>query len=590
MRAYPLPTLETLDSRLLFGAGDLDPAFNHGALVDTEFAGGSSVIADIETLPDGGILAAGTVRVREGDTLTEKTQLALVKYCFDGSLDLNFGVGGKIVNTPRGMSGAVRLQLTPDGGFLVMGSPETSPDGLDSNDNPVVSSFASAALNTSEMLLKFTATGRIDTRFGKNGVIKPGNIDTFTVDPQGRILVGGFQNHADLPQSSFATDATLTRYTEAGALDTSFNSTGQFISVSPDIVEEESRYQTFRSIAIDNQGRILSAMEVFSTFGGDVSTDGLGYAYTQMFRLSDSGQIDGSYTGDHIQKLRRIAGVLDDGSVILIGKTIARVDPTGHLDASYGNNGVANTTKLSLTPSNNLYLRQAEERAAASVDGSIVFANVATPGHLELTRIDPQGQPDASFGNSGTLTIATDNDPDTLGYLGAVDLAPDGSIVVAGQSGILTPKTAATRDLDQNPRVTIETDTRRAVVGRVMSGAGPAVQLVPRTLKASSRSLYITVLIRDPEGVDVSTLDDYDLKLLDASHNVRRFHFIASEDRNGNGTYIAARYRIAAPGASIWTSADNGIFQVRLQRKQIADRDANWAVAQVLGPVFVKIA
>ena len=27
MRAYPLPAVETLDSRLLFNAGDLDPAF-----------------------------------------------------------------------------------------------------------------------------------------------------------------------------------------------------------------------------------------------------------------------------------------------------------------------------------------------------------------------------------------------------------------------------------------------------------------------------------------------------------------------------------------------------------------------------------
>ena len=92
-----------------------------------------------------------------------------------------------------------------------------------------------------------------------------------------------------VPQSSIATDATLTCYTEAGALHTSFNNTSEFISVSPGIVEEESRYHTFRSIAIDDQGRILCAMEVFSTFGGmNRPTDGLGHAHTQMFRLSDS--------------------------------------------------------------------------------------------------------------------------------------------------------------------------------------------------------------------------------------------------------------------------------------------------------------
>src|SRR5688572_19587161 len=111
MPPYPLPALETLESRPLFGAGDLDPAFNHAALVETEFSGGSGVIAAIQTLADGGILAAGTVRLIEGDTLTDKTKLLLAKYHFDGSLDPSFGDGGTIVNTPRSMTGGVRLQL-----------------------------------------------------------------------------------------------------------------------------------------------------------------------------------------------------------------------------------------------------------------------------------------------------------------------------------------------------------------------------------------------------------------------------------------------------------------------------------------------
>src|SRR5687767_5606497 len=96
---YVPPAVQTLESRLLFGAGGLDPAFNHAALVSTEFPGGSSVISAMQTLPDGGILAGGTVRVIEGNTLTTQTKLLLAKYRFDGSLDPSFGIGGKIVNT-----------------------------------------------------------------------------------------------------------------------------------------------------------------------------------------------------------------------------------------------------------------------------------------------------------------------------------------------------------------------------------------------------------------------------------------------------------------------------------------------------------
>ena len=41
--------------------------------------------------------------------------------------------------------------------------------------------------------------------------------------------------------------------------------------------------------------------------------------------------------------------------------------------------------------------------------------------------------------------------------------------------------------------------------------------------------------------------------------------------------------------ASPWSSADNGIYRVRLRPKQIADRDDNRAAAWMLGAVYVKI-
>lgn len=558
-RTYSI--LENLESRICFSVGSLDPAFNHGSLLNTTFTSGSSIITDIEVLPDGGFLSAGTVRVRDGNKPTDKALLAIAKYHFDGTLDPSFGVGGKIENTPRGITGAIRLQLTPDGGFIIMGDYNTNPDDMDFNGNPVVTGGGT--------LLKFTSSGRVDTHFAKNGVLKPGRATTFTVDPEGRILVGGWRDH---PVN--ATDAVLTRYTATGALDTSFGDNGQFVSVTPVTGEDINRWETFNSIAIDSEGRVVAGLEVFDTSGGDENTENLAEADETVIRLSDSGVVDSSYDGQLINTLRQIAGVLDDGSVLLIGKTIARVAPNGQLDSTYGNNGIANTNELGIGLLHILG-GQANDRFAVNPDGSIVFANIAEPGHLELTRIDPHGQPDETFGTNGTLTVAVDNDVHAQGYLSAVDLAPDGSLDIGGQSGILSP--------------TGRTDTRQFVTGRVLTEPGPHVQLIPRTLKDPSLYLYITVLIRDPAGVDLTTLDDLDLKLLDSSGNGRRFKFFSSTDVNGDGTYIAARYRIKGPGNTAWNSAANGDYDVRLQKKQISNLNGNVATARTLGAVRVDI-
>jgi uncharacterized delta-60 repeat protein len=555
------PAFETLDSRVFLSAGNLDPAFNHGELVITPFANGSSVITDIEVLPDGGFLAAGTVRVRDGTRPTDRTMLAIAKYHFDGTLDTSFGVNGKIENTPRGLTGAIRLQLTPDGGFIVMGNYETNADDADFNGNPVVTGGGT--------LLKFTSSGRVDTHFAKNGVLKPGRATTFTVDQQGRILVGGWRDH---PVN--ATDAILTRYTSGGALDTSFADNGQFVSVTPVTGEDINRWETFNSVAIDSQGRVVAGLEVFDTSGGDENTENLAEADETLIRFSDNGEVDSSYVGQRITTLRQIAGVLDDGSALLIGKTIARVGANGQLDSSYGNDGVANTDQLGVGLLHILG-GQANDRFAVSPDGSIVFANIAAPGRFELTRIDAQGDEDGTFGTGGTLTVGVDNDVHAQGYLSAVNLAPDASLVVGGQSGILSP--------------TGRTDTREFVTGRVLTEFGPHVQLVPRTLKAPSLYLYITVLIRDTDGVDLATLDDFDLKLMDSAGHARRFQFHGSQDLNGDGTSIAARYRMKGPGNAAWNSAGNGDYDVRLQKKQISNLNGNVATARTLGAVRVNI-
>jgi hypothetical protein len=148
-------------------------------------------------------------------------------------------------------------------------------------------------------------------------------------------------------------------------------------------------------------------------------------------------------------------------------------------------------------------------------------------------------------------------------------------VLVGAQSGYLSASHA--------------TDTRGFLIGRYHTADGPAVQLVPRTLKSSSRYFSMSVLIRDDDGIDLSSLDNNDLKLFDADDHTRKIRLLNTEDVDGDGKYIRATYRIIGPDDAPWSSAANGTYEVRLQRKQLFDKDGNTATAQVLGTVRVKI-
>lgn len=563
-----LPALiERLDSRVLLSGGDPDPAFNDGGLVEQQFPGGSSVFTDVETLADGSILAAGTLTVVEGDQLTNQTKLLLAKYRFDGSLDPDFGIDGTIVNTPRGVSTALQLALT-DGGFFVLGSRGS--------------------------ILKFESTGRLDRTFGHDARLTPDNsAQAIIVDPEGRLVVGGSRAHPGEPHNSVGWDGVIQRYTSDGILDTTFNNTGEFISEVPILGEEDADVKIFRSFAIDPQGRVIAGLNRFNPFGG--GDNGLGSELNYLFRFNSDGSLDADYGQQIIGgTLRLVSGVTSDGSVMLVGENIAKVDPTGQqLDTTYGNNGIANTTKLGPFPGD--YGLRARDQSAVSPDGSVVYTNVAAlqdttlAGSLELTRLTAAGQLDTNFGTNGTKVILQSTHADAQDFLDAVELSPDGTLVFAGQTGYVSPPVGE-HDFIADPTFTITADTRTATVGRMLLNDNPAVQLVPRLLTTPQQSLYVSVYLRDPAGVDLDSLDDDDLKLVDPAGGTRRFRFVSSEDVSGDGTTIQARYRIPAPTTDGWTSANNGVYEIRLAKQQIAGDDANFAMGQPLGSVTVKIA
>ena len=268
---------------------------------------------------------------------------------------------------------------------------------------------------------------------------------------------------------------------------------------------------------------------------------------------------------------QQVVGVLANGQILVdvISSGVlhlSRYDSDGTLDVGYGTNGVS---PIAFGAVGNI---------AVGPDGSVAHGtgvnDTDSSSDFAVQRILPDGQIDSDFGTNGILTLASDNGNN---FVSSVALAPDGTLVIGGQTGGLFAFRKSRHE------------------GRHARAASTAAKGRPYNsfakLKTRSRYLSMTVLIRDDDGVNASTLDNNDLKLFDEDGNTRKIRLLSEVEVGGSATYIQATYRIVAPNnAATWTAADNGTYEVRLQKQQIFDTDNNAAAAQLLGTLGVKIA
>ncbi len=185
--------------------GALDAAFGTGGKLTTAPGGGNSAAAfAVAIQPDGKIVAAGHANISSAN------RFALARYLPSGTLDASFGTNG-IVTTPffTGEAYAAAIAVLPGGKILVAGLAGDS-----------VTDFA---------LARYTAAGVLDTTFGDGGRVTTDfagfddGVACLAIQPDGRILAGGYARHTQSGNSGFA----LARYTADGALDASFGAGGK---------------------------------------------------------------------------------------------------------------------------------------------------------------------------------------------------------------------------------------------------------------------------------------------------------------------------------------------------------------------------
>jgi len=384
------------------GAADLDLTFDNDGKVTTDFSGGIDLGRSVAIQQDRKIIVVGRM------TNSGNADFAVARYNVDGSLDLGFGIGGK-VNTDfdLGDDEAFAVVLQFDGKIVVAGSSFSNSGTYD---------FA---------LARYNFDGALDLSFGNGGKVVTdfaGDSDearAVAIQSDGKIVAAG-----NMFNSTTATDFAVARYNPDGSLDTSFGLNGK---VNTDFFSSDED-EAFAVVIRSDEKIILAGKR----FNGD-DTD------FAIARYNPDGSLDNSFSNDG-QVITDINGHDDealgvalqtDGKIVVVGGNdstgnrlydfvIARYTDDGHLDNSFSFDGIVTTD----------FATDFDEAAAVTIqlDGKIIAAgvsNVGTVGNFALARYEADGTLDGSFGRIVTDFGGSDA---ALG----VALQADGKIVAAG--------------------------------------------------------------------------------------------------------------------------------------------------------------
>ena len=198
--------LERLEGRMMLSGDGLIATIGSGGKVITDIAGYADSGNAVAVLPDGKFIVAGTTNSPYG------TDVAVLRYNPDGSLDPTFGTFGQVVtDLGSGADAGVALTVLPDGRFLVAGQVTSA--------KPCYLDFA---------VIRYNADGSLDSTFNNFGYTSTdfahGYDQAFAMaaQPDGQVVVAGF---ATVTGSGHT--IALARYNTDGYLDGTFGNVGK---------------------------------------------------------------------------------------------------------------------------------------------------------------------------------------------------------------------------------------------------------------------------------------------------------------------------------------------------------------------------
>ncbi|HUU82869.1 MAG TPA: hypothetical protein VM243_05125 [Phycisphaerae bacterium] len=416
----PSPAIATPEvTTPLAVAGAVDPTFGRDGFVTTDISGSGSEehASTIAIDREGRIVVAG----RSGPDEDEMDSLALARYDPDGRLDPSFGLGGIVTTAINGSE----LVIDADGRIVIAGS-------MQSGEVPGGSDFAVARYAADGSLdPTFGRGGLVTTDFRRKASLDAAH--ALTIDAEGRLVVAGSSALWDRDQElggTSSSDFALARYTADGSLDPTFGRGG----LVKTHFSGAGGYDFGLAMAIDTDSRIVVAgstrdgggnpSPALARYGPDGALDRSfgngGLVVTDVSRLGgDEGSEHGAIA---IDAGGRIVAVLSDFG-------LARYDPDGTLDPTFGVDGLVTTDFSDGRGSDAVHAITFDTDRRIVVAGS----SAVTGADFALARYDPDGTLDPTFGEGGLVTTDfSDAGGHDIGWAIAIDA--DGRIVVAGET------------------------------------------------------------------------------------------------------------------------------------------------------------
>ena len=331
-----------------------------------------------------------------------------------GDLDSRFGNGGIVLTDfSRTDDYAYALTVQPDARIIVAGQSGIYPD-------------------LHSALVRYTKNGRLDSTFGTGGKVvatfdsNGDNLSAIVLQADGKIVAAG---------SIHGTAFLLARFNADGSLDQAFGNNGSVVTTFGDPTAGAD------DLVLQADGKII----VVGVSGAGPYSELNDFA---VARYNLDGSLDPSF-GSGGKVITHFPGVFNtgssatsavvqpDGKLVVGGSyknertphqfALARYNPDGNLDSTFGQSGKVMTTVGTGDAFSFAIVLQS--------NGRIVLAGYSyTQGHdFSLAGYNPDGTLDSTFGNGGFMATDFSGATDDIAY--AMTMQRDGKLVVAGRTG-----------------------------------------------------------------------------------------------------------------------------------------------------------
>ncbi|HQA12445.1 delta-60 repeat domain-containing protein, partial [Zoogloea sp.] len=309
--------------------GTLDTSFSGDGKQIVDISGSSDEAFGLALQADGKIVQVGSANI--AGTL----DFAVLRYNTDGSLDTGFGGGDGIVTTSIGSSweAAHGVAIQADGKIVVGG-------------------YTRGAVDNDFAIVRYAADGSLDTTFGGGSGITTTNFGgsdaaaSILLQPDGKIVaVGGS-----------ATNTAIARYLADGTLDTSFSGDG-LLTVS--VGASGYLYST----ALQPDGRIVAAG--FTNGGSDDNV--------LVQRFTADGQLD-TRVNPATSSLGGTVGHTENGSAVVLDSNVRIYDT--ELSAANNFNGASLTLARNGGANSQDVFSATGNLAALTQGGNLVLSGV----------------------------------------------------------------------------------------------------------------------------------------------------------------------------------------------------------------------